>query len=179
MSTKVQPGFSGFPPPVRGLPLGDHPFLEILPGSMTSPALNLVGTPRFPGHSVLETARVRVVPSTGYCWIDETVPIIVLTQTYYRNGNDLDLYLDLLHEVTHLRQLMEGRNIWDESIPYHQRPTEIEGFAVAVAEGRRLGLDENAILEHLSNPWMSAREVGELLYLVDAFLGGPLPTAPK
>lgn len=161
----------GFSPPVRGLPPGDYPFLEILPESLSSPALQLVGTEKFPAGRVLERARVRVAPVPGFCWIDETVPIIVLSLNYYRDGNDLDLYLDLLHEVTHIRQLMEGRDIWDETLPYHHRPTEIEGFAVAVAEGRRLGLNDREIREHLSNPWMSVGEVDELIALIDNFLG--------
>lgn len=169
-SNPTRPGAAGFAPPVRGLPPGDHRFLALLPGGLDSPALGLVGSARFPGRTVLEGARVRICPGPGYCWIDETVPVIVLAGEHYRTGGDLDLYLDLLHEATHLRQLLEGRDVWDERFPYHRRPTEIEGYAVAVFEGRRLGLDEAGIRAHLANPWMSPAEVDELHALVDAHL---------
>lgn len=161
-----------FPRPQRGLGLGEHPFLRMLPDALSSPALALVGTERIPGDLVVREAVVRVVAEEGYCWVDEATPCIVLTQHHYETGSDLDLYLDLLHEATHLRHIREGRDVWDERYPYHRRPTEIEGYAVAVAEGRRLGLDENEIRAHLHNPWMTAAQVEELLAAVDAYLRG-------
>lgn len=165
----------GFSPPVRGLPDGDHPFLDLLPACVESPALRLVGCARFPGGTVVASARVRIVPEAGYCWIDETVPVIVLTRAHYDGGSDLDLHLDLLHEATHLRHLLEGRDVWDANFPYHRRPTEIEGYAVAVFEGRRLGLDEAGIRAHLANPWMTPEEVGELHAAVESRLRGLTP----
>jgi hypothetical protein len=56
------------------------------------------------------------------------------------------------------------------------RPTEIEGYAVAIEEGRRLGLTAEDIVLHLSNPWMTAEEIDRLLGHVDTFLAtGVLP----
>lgn len=161
----------GFPLPVRGLLPGMHPFLVLLPGALESPAVSLVGSARFPGSEVISNAKVLLTPKRGFCWVDESVPCIVLTMEHYLTGSDLDLYLDLLHEVTHIRQILEERDVWDEAYAYHRRPTEIEGYAVAVSECRRLGLDEKGVRDHLSNPWMTDAEVGELLTSVDAFLG--------
>lgn len=166
------PGPLPFPQPCRGLPDGLHPFLALLPEGLSSPALRLVGTDRIPGPEVIRGARVRIVAERGFCWVDETTPCIVLTRSYYESGDALDLYLDLLHEATHLRQLLEGRDVWDESFPYHRRPTEIEGYAIAVAEGRRLGLDAKAIRDHVTNPWMTPAQVTELLAAIDEFLDG-------
>ncbi len=171
---------------MRGLPAGTHRLLALLPGALESPALGLVGCPAFPGRAVIEGALVRVSPEAGYCWIDETVPLVVLTVTHYREGSDLDLHLDLLHEATHLRHLLEGRDVWDERFPYHRRPTEIEGYATAVFEARRLGLDEAGVRAHLANPWMTPEEVDELYAAIDGYLarlarwaaGGPARSAP-
>lgn len=164
------PPGAGFPRAVRGLAPGLHPFLALLPGAERSPALDLVGSPRFPGTGVVAAAQVQLVVRPGYCWVDETVPCIVLTQEHYASASDLDLYLDLMHEATHIRQVWEGRDVWDERFPYHRRPTEIEGYAVAVAECLRLGLDDAGIREHLANPWMSADQVDELFAAVRTFL---------
>jgi hypothetical protein len=155
---------------VRGLALGTHPFLSLLPGALESPAVRLIGTDRIPGLTVIEKARVCLVSKNGFCWVDETIPCIVLSMAYYQAGSDLDLYLDLLHEVTHIRQILEGRDVWDDAFLYHRRPTEIEGYAVAVFECRRLGLDEKDIRDHLANPWMTPKQVTELLASVNAFL---------
>ena len=166
---------NGFFPPQRGLEAGYHPFLALLPGALESPALRLVGTDRFPGRMVLQTANVCLVSTQGYCWVDETVPCIILTQSYYETGSDFDLYLDLLHEATHIRQVLEGRDVWDQTCPYHKRPTEIEGYAVAVSECRRLGVSEKDIIAHLSNPWLTDAQVAELLAGIDVFLAGHGP----
>jgi hypothetical protein len=88
----------------------------------------------------------------------------------------LDLYLDLAHELTHLRQLAEGKNLWDHSIHYVDRPTEIEGYAVAVEEGLRLGMTETEIIRHLSNPWLSDADVARLRKNIKRFLAdGKIP----
>ncbi len=119
---------------------------------------------------LLETARVRIERRNGYIWVDDDSPAIILAEHYYHRGSPLDLYLDLLHELTHLRQLAEGQGLWDESLHYVDRPTEIEGYAVAVEEGRRLGMTEADIVRHLSNPWMTPAEVTRLRANVERFL---------
>ncbi len=123
-----------------------------------------------PISRLLEKARVRIEPSDGYVWVDDEAPAIVLAERYYRRGSPRDLYLDLLHELTHLRQLAEGQRLWDETFHYVDRPTEIEGYAVAIEEGRRLGMTEAALARHLSNPWMTAADVARLRANVRRFL---------
>jgi hypothetical protein len=155
---------------VRSLPNGDHPFRLLLPGVVESPAVRRIGSNGIEIEKLLESARVRIVPEEGYIWVDIDIPAIILTENYYRKGNDCDLYLDLLHELTHLRQLAGGHDLWDENYPYVDRPTEIEGYAVAIEEGLRLGMTEAQILQHLSNPWMSDRDVRTLRQNVCHFL---------
>jgi hypothetical protein len=154
----------------RTLPRGEHPYLALLPLVRESPAARRIGSCTIPLDTLLDRARVRVERGDGYIWVDDEAPAIVLVEKYYLEGNALDLYLDLLHELTHLRQLMEGLELWDDGFPYVNRPTEIEGYAVAVEEGCRLGMMEPEILKHLSNPWMSRQEVVLLYENVTRFL---------
>jgi hypothetical protein len=161
-----------FARPVRNLESGVHPYLTLLPSIVESPALRRIGNATHRGDELVRAAVVHIRPDQSFCWVDESVPSIVLSERYYRSGSDLDLYLDLLHEVTHIRQHHEGKDLWDSSFEYHRRPTEIEGYAVAIEEGRRLGMSEAAIVEHLSNPWMSPAQVRELLEAIDSFLSG-------
>lgn len=155
---------------VRSFPCGEHPFVFLLPRVAESPAMTLIATPAYPPEQLLAAARVRIEPEKGYVWVDDEAPAIVLAESYYRMGHARDLYLDLLHELTHLRQLAEGRNIWDERLRYVDRPTEIEGYAIAIGEGRRLGMSERQIVRHLSNPWMTEGDIMRLRENVRLFL---------
>ena len=158
---------------VLGLPNGDHPYRTLLPRIEESPVRRRIETSKTPFVRLVDGAVVRIKKrDRGYCYVDVLVPAVTLTEYYYRNGNDLDLYLDLAHELTHLRQHMEGENIWQHSIPYVDRPTEIEGYAVAVEEGLRLGMTEADVTNHLSNPWMSKEEVARLRDNIEKFLAG-------
>ncbi len=156
----------------RGLAKGKRLYVELLPDIAQSPAFDLVAPDKRDRQKLLATAQVDLREIRGYAWIDVDVPCIVLAQGYYEQGRPLDLYLDLLHELTHLRQLAHGADLWDESYAYVDRPTEIEGYSVAVSEGRRLGMSDAQVLQHLSNPWMSPDDVQRLLRNIERFLRG-------
>jgi hypothetical protein len=155
---------------VRTLGLGEHPYRLLLPRLEESPVARRIESAAVPLGPLMDTARVRIKPGKGYVYVDVQVPAIVLIEDYYRRGNALDLYLDLAHELTHLRQLAEGKNLWDHSLHYVDRPTEIEGYAVAVEEGIRLGMTEAQIVRHLSNPWLNKDEVSRLRKNIERFL---------
>ena len=155
---------------VRTLPRGEHQYCLLLPRLKESPAARRIESLATPLDLLLGTARVRIGPGAGYVWIDDEAPAIILVENYYQQADELDLYLDLLHELTHLRQLAEGHDLWDESLPYVERATEIEGYSVAVEEGLRLGMTEDDILRHLSNPWMTRADVLRLRANVEQFL---------
>ncbi len=156
----------------RRLDCGLHPYRLLLPRIEESPVIHRIQTPSIPIGPLLDGARVKIKKGEGYCYVDVLIPAIVLIENYYHRGNELDLYLDLAHELTHLRQLVEGKNIWDHSLHYVDRPTEVEGYAVAVEEGMRLGMTEEEVIQHLSNPWLSDDEIDRLRKNIDRFLAG-------
>jgi hypothetical protein len=162
---------------IRTLSCGEHPYRSLLPRLEESPAARRIESPTTPIAQLIDSARVQIKPGDGYVWIDINIPAIMLIESYYREGNPVDLYLDLVHELTHLRQLAEGKNLWDRSLHYVDRPTEIEGYAVAVEEGLRLGMTEAQIMHHLSNPWLSSADVKRLRRNIREFLDGSEPRA--
>jgi hypothetical protein len=155
---------------VRTLPSGDHPYRLLLPRIDESPVARRIESPLTPMGTLLDSARIRIKQREGYCYVDVLIPAIILSEAYYQKANPIDLYLDLAHELTHLRQLAEGQNLWDHSLHYVDRPTEIEGYAVAVEEGLRLGMTEADIMHHLSNPWMDESETARLRKNIEQFL---------
>ncbi len=154
----------------RTLGCGLHPFRLLLPRFEESPAVRRIETPDIPIGPLLDEARVKIKKGEGFLYVDVKIPAIILIEDYYHKANALDLYIDLAHELTHVRQMLEGKNIWDHSLDYVDRPTEIEGYAVAVEEGIRLGMTEEQVIQHLSNPWLSDEEVIRLRRNIDMFL---------
>jgi len=158
---------------VRTLECGLHPYRRLLPGFCDSPVVRRVATAAIPIGQLLDSAFVEITEGEGFCFVNvenPETPFIVLFESYYRQGNPLDLYIDLAHELTHLRQHAEGKELWDHELHYVDRPTEIEGYAVAVEEGIRLGMTEDDLIRHLSNPWLSPAETARLRGNIEKYL---------
>ena len=171
MSARTVPEFAHVR---RDLPPGLHRYLELFPRADESPGLHRIEPDAKKRGALLREALVNINPGPGFAYIDVEMPCIVLAEEYYRTGTDLDLYLDLLHELTHIRQHHEGFDLWDERFAYVDRITEVEGYAVAVEEGRRLGMGAHEVTAHLTNPWMSADDVRKLEQNIRDFLDGKL-----
>ena len=158
---------------LRTLKNGLYPYHSLLPHFEESPTVRRIATAAWPIGLLLDSARVNIVEGEGFCHVDvenPETPFIILFESYYHNGKPLDLYMDLAHELTHLRQHAEGKNLWDHELHYVDRPTEIEGYAVAIEEGLRLGMTEEQLVQHLSNPWLSPTEVARLRSNIKSFL---------
>jgi len=140
---------------------GDHRLAEIAPGIERSPALPLI----FPKKAELAKVgevKVEVALGPGYAYIDDVDGTLVLSQDYLATGDKVSLYLDLVHELTHVRQFREGKDLYDRRYANDDRPTEIEAYQVAVTEARRLGMKDPEILEYLHVEWISRKELERL-----------------
>jgi hypothetical protein len=73
-----------------------------------------------------------------------------------------DIYLDIIHELVHVRQFMEGKELFDDNYSYIERPTEVEAFRHAVAEARNLGLSDERICAYLKTEWLSDDDLKRL-----------------
>ena len=66
--------------------------------------------------------------------------------------------MDIIHELCHVKQHLQGRDLYDRSRAYVDRETEIEAYEITVKEARRIGLDDNAILDYLCVSWITPEE---------------------
>ncbi|MCS4539406.1 MAG: hypothetical protein HYU03_01775, partial [Thaumarchaeota archaeon] len=73
------------------------------------------------------------------------------------------LYLDLIHELVHVRQHMEGRELFDKRYSYVDRPTEIEAYSAAVKEAKRIGMSYEEIEDYLKVEWVTDEEFDRML----------------
>lgn len=110
----------------------------------------------------LESVEVHISPFHGYMWIDDSKGRVVVSADYLRHGEERGIFLDLVHELVHVRQHREGRDLWDEGYDYVDRPTELEAYKVAVEEARELDMSDAAICDYLHVPWITAEEHARL-----------------
>ena len=112
---------------------------------------------------VLQTTRVRLVKSDGYLRVDNDTGDIIICSPYLKTGEERHIYLDLIHELCHVKQHHEGKELYDRTYPYVDRPTEVEAYALAVKEARRIGMSEKEIAEYLLVEWVSALDFRRML----------------
>ena len=137
----------------RGATRGFHPFLDVFGGFDRVGAVRAIFGPRAKG--VLDALWVEVTDGRGYMRINDEKGSIVVSGKYLREGNEVDVYLDVIHELVHIRQHREGRELWDRRYEYVDRPTEIEAYKAAVKEARRLGMGEEQLVQYLKVEWIS------------------------
>ncbi len=112
---------------------------------------------------VLSHLTVELSWVFGYMYVDGGDGHLVISKGYLNNGDKTDIYLDLIHELCHVRQFMEGKELFDPRYDYVDRPTEIEAYRVAVKEARRIGLSEDRIHCYLQTEWMSEEDLDRLI----------------
>src|SRR6266550_4693340 len=119
----------------RKVKAGKHAILDVFPGLDKSVAFRAI----FPDglrEEVLRDCRIDVVPEDMYMYIDDEAGNVVAGLGYLKTGEEKIVYLDVLHELTHIRQWHARKELWDRRYNYVDRPTEIEAYQVAVDEAR-------------------------------------------
>ena len=112
--------------------------------------------------NILSHLKVELSWLNGYMYVDGDDGHLVISKGYLSNGDKTDIYLDLIHELCHVKQFMDGRELFDPSYDYVDRPTEIEAYRYAADEARRLGWDKEQIMCYLKTEWMSERDLETL-----------------
>ncbi len=115
-------------------------------------------------EQVLQNLKVEFTWVNGYMWINNTNGHLVISSRYLNEGNKTDIYLDLIHELVHIRQHLEGKELFDDNYNYVDRPTEIEAYELTVKEARNLGLSDKRICEYLKTEWITDDELKRLTW---------------
>jgi len=114
-------------------------------------------------EKVLRSLKVEFFSSKfGYMGVSDEDGHLIVSAYYLREGENVGKYLDVIHELVHVKQFMEGKPLFDENYEYYNRPTELEAYKLAIAEGRRLGMSDKELFDYLKVDWMSEDEVRKL-----------------
>jgi hypothetical protein len=138
------------------VPLTTYPFTDFFQGFERVVAVQeLFGQET---EKVLSSLRVEFSGRRGYMGVNPDDGHLLISAPYLRNGNLEEIYLDLIHELVHVKQFMEGRELFDNHFSYTERPTEVEAYRHTVKEARRIGFAEERICEYLKTEWMTDEE---------------------
>jgi hypothetical protein len=149
--------------PINPLSVGNQKivFLEYFKGFDKVPAVKGIFGEKT--TQVLRRLKVELTWLNGYMYVDGSDGHLVISKSYLNSGDRTDIYLDLIHELCHVKQFMEGRELFDPNYNYVDRPTEIEAYHYAVCEAQRLGLAGEQIRVYLKTEWMSAQDLEKLI----------------
>ncbi len=114
-------------------------------------------------REILERVRVLLTSSPGYLRVDNDTGDIIICSPYLKSADERYLYLDLIHELVHVRQFKEGKDLFDKKYSYVDRPTEIEAYEVAVEEARRIGMEYEEIVDYLTVEWVKDEDFKRML----------------
>ena len=140
------------------------PFLEYFKGFENVEAVKKIFGQKT--SEVLRSLKVDFIWA-GYMGVNDYNGHIVVNSNYLNNGDRTDIYLDIIHELVHVKQYMEGRELFDSHYDYVERPTEIEAYRYAVEEARRLGWNDAKICRYLKTEWMSNADLKKLATNLD------------
>ncbi|MCZ2809624.1 MAG: hypothetical protein O2V44_09745 [Candidatus Bathyarchaeota archaeon] len=113
-------------------------------------------------EEVLNNIKVEFAGFRGYMGVSHIDGHLLVSAVYLKDGDIVDIYLDIIHELVHVKQFMEGKELFDNTFRYTDRPSEIEAYRVTVDEARKLGLSDERICEYLKTEWMSDDDLTRL-----------------
>jgi hypothetical protein len=99
----------------------------------------------------------------GYMGVDDNSGHLMVNERYLNSGDKTDIYLDVVHELCHIKQHLEGKELFNPEYDYVDRPTEVEAYRYTVREAKRLGLSDERILSYLQTEWMSRTDLKRLV----------------
>jgi hypothetical protein len=147
----------------RSLGIGEHKLEQVFSGLEWSSALVNVFGSEDELSKTLSHLKLRVEPFDSGLWLDRDTGTICIGFKHLSSARSDFLYLDVVHVLVHVRQFLEGRELYDQAFEYVERPTELEAYRHTVAEARRIGLSEDDILRYLRLDAADDSELGKLM----------------
>jgi hypothetical protein len=112
---------------------------------------------------ILQNLQVEFSGRRGYMGVSNLDGHLIISSHYLQKGDLIDIYLDIIHELVHVKQFMDGKELFDHNFSYVDRPTEIEAYRYTVDVALKMGLDEDHICNYLKTEWMSEADFHVLI----------------
>jgi hypothetical protein len=142
----------------RRLEPGQYCLEEVFPDIRSYGVLQEIFTGAEEIDEVIACIHLLIVDHSYEMFVDNKDGSITIGLEHLRTSPDDILYLDIIHELCHVHQHRQGRNLYDRRRAYVDRETEIEAYLVTVKEARRIGLSEEAIIDYLRVAWLTPQD---------------------
>ena len=90
----------------------------------------------------------------GYMGVSDVDGHMLISSYHLANSEFRVLYLDIIHELVHVKQFKEGKELFSSEYEYVDSPVEIEAYKHTVREARRIGMTDEEIKEYLKVEWI-------------------------
>jgi hypothetical protein len=110
---------------------------------------------------ILAGLEVEFTNETVYMRVSDSDGRLMINPDYFLEADFTDIYLDVIHELVHVKQFLEGK-CSDSRTSYVERPLEIEAYGITVAEAKTIGVSENEIIDYLNSELVNAEELKQL-----------------
>jgi hypothetical protein len=148
-------------------PLGDYEIEEVFPGIKSSFYVNEIFRFRVPKDIFVRidnmTHEMRVLDENG---------TILIGRSYLLNADPTYLFLDIHHELVHLRQHLDHIGLYDDGFEYVDRPTEIEAYKIVVNIAEKIGMNKSEICNYLKVDWIDPIQHKRLALSVGIYIDG-------
>jgi hypothetical protein len=142
----------------RGLQDGMYQLEDIFEGLRGAEVLLKIFGTKKELDDVFSKTKVIVDKHSHYMHVKNEDAVIVIGTDHLMKADKIVLYLDIVHELVHVKQQRKGLDLYDKSYSYVDRPTEIEAYTVAVEEAKRLGMQHEEIFDYLHVEWITPEE---------------------
>ncbi|MDG7009002.1 MAG: hypothetical protein JRN06_12385 [Nitrososphaerota archaeon] len=147
----------------RSAGVGEYKLSEVFTGLEYSSALLKVFGSKTQMKKIMSHLKLRVERNDSGLWLDRDTGTICIGSKHLAAAKNDFLYLDVIHVLVHVRQFLEGKELYDQAFEYVDRPTELEAYRTTVAEARRVGMEEYEILKYLRMDAVDDSELGKLM----------------
>lgn len=141
----------------RVAPTRLYPFERFFRGFSDVPAVRaLFGRQT---RQVLRNLKVEFFSARfGYMGTSDVDGHLLISTHHLSDGEFRTVYLDIVHELCHVRQFRKRQPLFYPKLSYVDAPSEIEAYAHTVREGRRIGMSDADLRDYLKVEWISSAE---------------------
>lgn len=99
----------------------------------------------------------------GYMSVSDEDGHILISTNHLKNADLRVLYLDVIHELFHVKQFMEGKNLFQNEFEYVDSPIEVPAYRFTIEEAKRIGMKTSEIIEYLKVEWVTEEQHARLV----------------
>jgi len=141
----------------RAAPSKLYPFTRFFRGFENVPTVRAVFGNR--AARALATVKVEFFSARfGYMGTSDVDGHLLISSHHLHDSDFKTVYLDLVHELCHVKQFRSGKPLFYPKLSYVDAPSEIEAYRRTIEEGRRIGMTNRQLIDYLKVEWITPAE---------------------